>query len=453
MLHFFRTPGHEIGDNLLKRLTSLGILVLAVAASMLFLSLPLERATAQSVEAKEAGGNNRAQSSVSNAADAVSFTLSSGKSSSQVPFELLANAIFVSARVNGRGPFLFYIDTGSSGSVFASELVEELGMKPQGETRGTGAGSTYKMGVVRGKIEFVLAGGLKLSTQDASTVSMAGLWPLLGRRVYGDIGYDVLKDLVVQFDYEKKLATFYAPATYKYSGNGQALDATLVMDYDPQIAGAFTAPGLAPVATRFSIDTGAGGTVITAPLVKANRLLESVQKKIPSPSHGVGGGESNDVVVRLESISLGGYKVQQPLVALSQDTQGSLAMDSLGVNLGGNILRRFTVVIDYPGRRLILEPNSHFADLFQADASGLVVKAEGDDFRTFVVQGIVPGSPAADVGMQEGDAITAIDGEPAGKYALWEIQDQLKNSGHLLRLSVKRGTRSFTYELQLRALA
>jgi hypothetical protein len=402
---------------------------------------------------QQAKGGDLGQCSAASAPQVGTFSFPADKSAVQVPFELLANAVFVSAKVNGKGPFLFAIDTGSSGSVFASELTEDLAMKPVGEMDGMGAGSTYKMGVIRGKIEFAFPGGLKLSTKDANTVSMAGLWPLIGKRVYGDIGYDVLKDLVVQFDYEKKLATFYSPSTYKYSGNGQAMDATLEMDYDPQIAGAFTVPGLTPISTRFTIDTGAGGTIITTPLVKANHLFERVQAKVPSPSHGVGGGDSDDVVGRIENINLGRYKLQQPLVALSQDAEGSLTMESLGVNLGGNILRRFTVIIDYPHRTLILEPNSHFADPFPADASGLVLKAEGNDFKTFIVQGVVPGSPAANAGLQEGDVITAIDGEPASKHVLWELQELLKNSGHLLRLAVKRGARSFTCELALRALA
>jgi hypothetical protein len=49
------------------------------------------------------------------------------------------------------------------------------------------------------------------------------------------------------------------------------------------------------------------------------------------------------------------------------------------------------VIIDYPRRKLILEPNSHFADPFPADATGLVLRAEGSDFKTVVVQGVVSG--------------------------------------------------------------
>jgi PDZ domain/Aspartyl protease len=370
-----------------------------------------------------------------------------------VPFEVLGNAIYMSARLNGRGPFLFAVDTGSCCSLFASELVGELGLTPHGESLGMGAGSSAnKMGLVKGKIEFELAGGVKLTTEDANTVAMAPLWALPGRKVYGDIGYDTLKDYVVRLDYDRHVATFYAPATYAHVGSGQVLGATLAMNYDPQIAGSFTAPGLAPIATRFTLDTGAGGTIITTPLIAEHKLLDHVVRRIASPSHGIGDGTSNDLVGRIDAISLGPYTLHQPVVALSQDTTGSLAMPALAVNLGGNILRRFTVTIDYPKHTVALEPNAHFADPFLADASGLVLEARGDDFHTFVVAAVIPESPATEAQLQPGDVITAIDGKPAATYVLWELVDLFKSAGRHLTLSITRDGHPVTCELVLRAL-
>jgi len=69
------------------------------------------------------------------------------------------------------------------------------------------------------------------------------------------------------------------------------------------------------------------------------------------------------------------------------------------VNLGGNILRSFNLTMDYPQRRLIFEPNSHAHDSFLSDASGSSLKAEGPDYKKFVVRAVVPNSPAPEAGI------------------------------------------------------
>jgi hypothetical protein len=72
------------------------------------------------------------------------------------------------------------------------------------------------------------------------------------------------------------------------------------------------------------------------------------------------------------------------------------------------ILERFTVTFDYPHLRMPLEPNSHFADAFRKNASGLSVLARGADFRRFEVDGVDPGSPAALAGIHIGDIVTSL---------------------------------------------
>jgi len=379
---------------------------------------------------------------LSTASDAPKVTFPGSQSSVRVPFELLANNPYVNVKVNGKGPFNFVIDTGSIDSVLASETLSELGLPPKDANGG------------RGDIEITFAGGLQIKTERSGTLSMAGLWPLIGRRFYGIIGYDILKHFVVEFDYEKKVVTFYDPEKYKYAGSGTVFPATMEMGYDPQVPGEFNVPGVGAIQAVFTIDTGAGGTVVTTPLVQRHALIEKVTQKVPSPGQGVSGMEFNDVVGRISSIRLGSLVVEKPLVALSLDTDGPLAMDDLGVNVGGNILQRFTMIVDYPHRQLILQPNSRFHDPFLADASGLVLKAQGDDFKIVTVQGVVAGSPADEAGIQEGDIISNIDGESTGKYALWQIQDLFKNSGKEMIVTImKKSKKVTTAKIKLRALA
>jgi hypothetical protein len=377
------------------------------------------------------------------ATQAVSFP--ADQSYVRVPFQFLANAVFVQAKVNGKGPYLFYVDTGASDAIIASEEAATFGLHAKSTDTSMGAGSdSYEVGRVAGAVEFTLPGGLVVSTDRAVTISMAGTWPLIGQRVYGNIGREILRHFVVEFDYEKKTITFFDPAKFHYAGKAPR--------FPSPVRGQIVVKGGGPVSSDFSIDTGAGGTIVTAPLVADDHLIDKVTQKVPSPSHGIGNGVSDDVVGRIGELRLGRYSIHQPLVALSQDTEGSLAHDAF-VNLGGNILSRFTITIDYFHHEVFLEPNSHFPEPFESDASGLVLEAKGSDFRIFTVQGIVQGSPADKAGIQTGDIVAGVDGVAATRYALWELQNLLKSSGAERSLAIKRNGKMLTIRIKLQALA
>ena len=64
-----------------------------------------------------------------------------GADSIAIPFELLANAIFIPVLVNGKGPYLFTVDTGAYNSIVASEVAGELGIAAGAHFLTGGAGS------------------------------------------------------------------------------------------------------------------------------------------------------------------------------------------------------------------------------------------------------------------------------------------------------------------------
>lgn len=361
----------------------------------------------------------------------------------RLPMAVRANGPFIEVKANGRGPFVFEVDTGSMTSPLASELAREMGLNASNSTS-------------HRKIEIGLADGVVVP-MPLDFATFAGLWPLTGRRIYGDLGYSILKYFVVEFDYERGYLTLYDPKRYTYSGNGAVFPASLEMGYDPQIEGKLLVSGGLQIPVRFTLDTGAGGTVVSAPIVKEHNLLKVVTAQVPNPGKprvdGVDGLVFQTTTARINAIQLGDLVIDQPLVALSTDTSGPFATADIGVNLGGNVLRRFKVIIDYPQKRVILEPNSHFHDPFPADASGLVLEAEGPQFKRIVVHGVVQGSPADKSGLREGDTISTIDGESTDKYALWEIQDLLKESGQTRKLTIQRRGETITVVLRLQSLA
>src|SRR6516162_234218 len=155
----------------------------------------------------------------------------------QSPFELLSNAIYFPVLVNDKGPYLFALDTGSFNSVVAAEVSHELGIKTGTAYRGVGAGSDSSPAATIESLEFTLAKGVTRSTRQAGVVAMAGLWPLIGKRFYGDVGHDILRSFVVKIDYQKQLLTLHDPASYQYTGSGTTLPTHLFAAYDPQIDG------------------------------------------------------------------------------------------------------------------------------------------------------------------------------------------------------------------------
>ncbi len=375
-----------------------------------------------------------------------------GAASVQFPFELLANTIFIPVLVNGKGPYLFAVDTGSYNSVIASEVAGELGVKGGAHFHAVGAGSDTSDAAAIASLAFTLPRDVPASTKIGATVSMGGLWPLIGKRFYGDIGHDILQHFVVEIDYGKQLMTLYDPNRYRYAGAGAVLQAHLYGAYDPQIDGRLLVAGLEPIPVRFTIDTGAGGTIVSAPLVRQYGLIAAAVKTFATEDAGIGGARPTEVVARLSAVQIGPYTVRRPIVALSADTMGSLADESISVNLGGNVLRRFTVILDYPRNTVILEPNTHLNDPPQYDASGLLLSATGADFRTFVIDSVLSGTPAAAAGFEKGDRIVALDGKSAARYALWQLEDELKKSGTTVSLTLLRGDRTMVKTMQLEAL-
>lgn len=368
--------------------------------------------------------------------------LPNNSASIRVPMAVRANGPYVEVKANGRGPFVFEVDTGSLTSPLSSELAKEMGLKgPHSGNRSVQIGLRNDFSVPM-PLDFA---------------SFAGLWPLTGRRIYGDLGYSILKHFVVEFDYERGYLTLYDPSKYEYSGTGSVFPASLEMGYDPQIEGKLLIRSGLEIPVRFTLDTGAGGTVVSNPIVKAHNLFRTVTAKVPnagkSKVDGVNGMVFETTTARIDAIILGNLVVDHPLVALSADTDGPFAGNDIGVNLGGNVLRRFKVIVDYPRSRVILEPNSHLHDPFAADASGLVLEADGPQFKRVLVHGVVPGSPAEKGGLQEGDVIIAIDGESTDNFALWQIQDLLKESGQTKKLTIHRRDQTMVVTLKLQSLA
>ena len=68
--------------------------------------------------------------------------------------------------------------------------------------------------------------------------------------------------------------------------------------------------------------------------------------------------------------------------------------------------------------------------------------ADGPDYRSYRIWRVLPDTPAAVVGIREGDRVIALDGRLASELTLDQLRERLMAPGRTVRLTIERdGTR------------
>lgn len=119
--------------------------------------------------------------------------------------------------------------------------------------------------------------------------------------------------------------------------------------------------------------------------------------------------------------------------------------------LGGEVLRRFTVTVDYSRSRIILEPNAQLDAPMEFDMSGMSLAALSNS-SMYRVRMLIEQSPAADAGVAVGDLLIAIDGTLVRELTLNDIRQRFKVPGKRFALTLKRGDNMIELAITTRRL-
>ena len=121
----------------------------------------------------------------------------------EIPMRLANPAkplILVDVHANGRGPFQFAIDTGTSTSAITPELAKQLGVsrKPIGAATTGGA----QVAVTAGTLASFQVGGARVENAPVVVADFfAMLSEVVGAKLDGIVGYSFLRNYKVAFDY------------------------------------------------------------------------------------------------------------------------------------------------------------------------------------------------------------------------------------------------------------
>ena len=244
----------------------------------------------------------------------------------------------VELKVNGKGPFLFGIDTGAQGQArIDSAVAEKLGIKPVSEaqaTDGSGRGP-QRMQMVR--LESIDVAGLRFTDVMVGSRNYKTA-PRLAE-LDGIIGLQLFADYLVTLDFEAKIVRLDR-------GDLPSADGEEILAYrnDQGVATVELLVGQTRIDARIDSGNGIGAFVLPTALVEKLTLASaaSVVGKARSLS-----GEMEIKQARLkESIRLGRHEFTEPTVTFP--ALGELA------NIGAKAFEGFALTFDQRNNRLRL---------------------------------------------------------------------------------------------------
>jgi hypothetical protein len=360
-------------------------------------------------------------------ADRVSFT--GGVTSSEVPFELINNHIYVRATVDG-APVRMLLDTGGA-NVLTPAAVKRLGLTAAGAMAASGVGAD-KVDVGFAHAKALAVGDVVLAKPVFYVVDFARLHDIEGVDFDGLVGFEMFQRLAVRIDYPGQRLTMTAPAAFTAPAGAIAVPFELGESI-PIVHG--TIDG---IAGRFWIDTGSRVSLTTfAKFTRDHDLIAKYHPRFEQVTGWGVGGPVRSHPVRFHEVTLGGAVVHDVVGDLFTGDKGAMSDPDGAANLGGGILHRFVVTFDYAHRTMFLEPKTP-DEREHYDRSGLFLMRDGD--AALRVIAVIPGSPAEQAGVAADDRITQLDGAaiPTRTLAAWRASLRDREPGTKVKLRVER---------------
>ena len=367
-----------------------------------------------------------------------------------IPFEFVNRHIVIPVKVNNSRPLSFVLDTGDQFAIINLDTAKELGLKLRGQVRVGGAGAQLQTGAFVDGATFTVPGLDDFSQRVTLALPIGHLTPRLGHDFDGIIGSDFIEQFVVEIDYQAHVLRLHNRTGFVYTGAGQAIPIKLVHGH-PILEADVTPQGRTPIKGSFVLDLGAGlALALYSPFVAQQRLLTDT-KTIRSLSGAGAGGETNGRLGRVSELKIGKFVIREPLTLFSEDKAGAFASAALAGNIGARIASKFRLFLDYGRGHIIFEPNSSFNDPFLQTSAGLSLVAEGDDFSSFRVIGVLENSPASEVALRKDDVIIAVDGQPSKSLTLSRLNEMFEQPV-VRKLTIRRGESTLEITLTPRRL-
>jgi hypothetical protein len=380
------------------------------------------------------------------------FDLPVNKKKITVPFKMVRNMVIVKTKIDGKGPFNFIIDSGVGIIIITDPgLADSVGLQSRRTIKLSGLGSGEDFdATITSNLSFDLD-GIKGNNMSAAILrkDRFGLSNYAGMPIHGLIGYDFFNSLAVKFNFYDSTLTVARPGYLKEFKKGFRVPISIEQG-KPYINARIKLDNQHEINAKLVVDIGAGHPLMLDNQVKNNTLPQ----KFIVGNLGVGlTGPVTGLISRVNEIDIGKYPFKNVITSFTltdTSTDAARAVPRDG-NLGLGILKRFMLIIDYQNSAMFLQPAKDFKAPFEHDMSGLEYYADGDNYRTIIINRVEPGSAGDITGLQKDDAILNINFKPVADMTIQEIDDIFKSGAdRSLILDIYRDKKRYRYIITLK---
>ena len=271
----------------------------------------------------------------------------------------------------------------------------------------------------------------------------------MGRHIDGIIGYDLLKNYVVEISYAEKEFHIYESKGFKYDGDGEEFDVKLTWSI-PHIPARVELVTGEVLEGEYWVDTGARTSLdFNTPLVHKHDLLQKVGDYYTYYTAGIGAKEAEHHKGRVKKFSFGSFSFEQVPTGLSEAARGIQSNKKVHGIIGDEILERFDITFDYPKKKMYFEPNALYKKEFLVDASGIGLQLDPSQTKVLIHE-VHEHSPAMEAGLKVNDEIVGVNGQPASDYSLVQLREMFCEAGTMVKLEVASAGEKKTINLKLR---
>ncbi len=406
-----------------------------------------------------------------------SFEFSGNRTKDKVNFKLINNLVLIPVKVNGVS-LTFLLDSGASSTViFSFEDTDSIQLYNYSMIKLRGLGKGEPVDALKSEGNTVEIGKAKSSDQTIFVVFDGALnfSSRLGYPVHGIIGYDFLKDFVVEVNNQRERLRFFKPDSYKKKNCRRCIIKEIYLKKNKPYISASYFNGIESIDLNLLIDSGSGDALW---------LFEHSDEKILLPSDafedylGLGingniyGKRSKVASFTIDEFQFSNVNTAYPDVDINDTI---IDLGTRNGSIGGEVLKRFNWTIDYTNKFIKLKKNSFFKDPFHYNMSGLTLQQGGftlvkeqksidsDSYRLnqneshsvfnlnlsdavelklkqlFEVVEVRKNSPADLAGIRIGDEILEINNKPAYQYELNEINQLFySREGRTIKMKILR---------------